>query len=88
MTTGAVVDEDCSGSLENASAVDAKGVVSAVAVALRLSRGAEEAASEKITCWNSCVGVVKVSVEVNECVSVGISASWPSRAAVCPLVCS
>ena len=72
----------------NVSAVDAKEGVSVVAVALRLPGGAEEVAPEKITGWNSSVGVVKVSVEVNECVSVGISASWPSRAAVCPFVCS
>ena len=88
IATGAVADGDCSGASEKVSAVDAKEGVFAVAVALRLSGGAEEVAAEENVGWNSCVGVVKVSVEVNECVSVGISASWPSRAAVCPLICS
>ena len=83
-----MADDDCSEVSENLSAVDAKEDVSAVAVALRFSRGAEEVAPLENGGWNSCVGVVKVSVEVNESVSVGISASWPWRAAVCPLVCS
>ena len=74
--------------MENASAVGTKESVSAVAVALRLSGGAEEVSSEENVGWNSCVGVVQVSVEVNEYVSVGISASWPSKAAVCPAICS
>ena len=74
--------------MENASAVDARGGVSTVAVALGLLVGGAETASDGIVGGNSCVGVVKVSVEVKEYVSVGISASWPWKAAVCPLVCS
>ena len=81
-----MADENCSGVSENVSAVDAKEGVSTVAVASL--GGAEERASEGIAGGNSCVGVVKVSVEVNEYVSVGMSASWPWKAAICPLVCS
>ncbi len=76
--------EGCSGASENASAVDAKDCVSAVAVALWLSDGTWEG---KVG-WDFCVGVIKGSVEAKDCVSVSISASWPSRAAVCSLCCS
>ena len=65
--------------------VDAKDCVSAVAVALWLSGSAGDGAWEgKIGC-DSRVGVAKASVEAIGCVSVGISASWPSSAAVCSL---
>ena len=86
--TGAVEAESCSGASENASVVDARDWVSAVAVALWRSDGAPDGAWEgKVGC-DSCVGVAKASVETEDCVSVGISASWPWRAAVCSLSCS
>ena len=67
--------------------MDAKDCVSAIPVASRLSRTATDGTWERKVRCGSCVGVVKAWVEA-ECVSVGISASWPSRAAVCSLCCS
>lgn len=68
--------------------VDAKDCVSAVPVGLCLRGSAADGAWEKKAEWDSCVGVVKASVELKDCVSVGMSASWPSRTAVCSLCCS
>ena len=66
--------------------MDAKDCVSRFFVALLwLSGSAADGAWEGKIGWDSCVGVVKVWVEAEDCVSVGISASWPSRAAVCSL---
>lgn len=85
---GAAETDGCSGASENASVVDANDCVLAVPVGLCLSRSPADGAWEGKFGWDSWVGVVNVSVEVKECVSVGISASWPSRAAVCSLCCS
>lgn len=71
-----MAEVSCSGASENASVVvDAKDSVSAVAVALRASGDAMDGGCEGKRGFDSCVGVVKVSVEVKEWASVGISAS-------------
>lgn len=72
---GAARKEGCSGASENASVVDAKDCVSAVAVGLWLPRTVADGGWEGKVGWDSCVGVVKASVETEECVWVGMSAS-------------
>lgn len=73
--TGAAEAEGCSGASEKASLVDARDCVSAVPVTWCLLGTAAEGWLEGKAEWDSCVGVVKVSVEAKDCVSVGISAS-------------